>query len=152
VRILILHGPNLNLLGTREPSLYGRMTLADVQDDLDRVAALLGVTLDHRQSNHEGVLVDAVQERRFAGAVINAGAYSHTSIALRDALLATALPFIEVHVSNVWRRETFRHHSMLADVAVGAVVGLGGRGYRLALQGLVEHLRDTGGGVSSGGL
>ena len=144
MKILVLHGPNLNLLGTREPDRYGATTLAEVCASLDVLAAELGVVLHHVQSNHEGALVDAVHEaarQGVAGAVVNAGAYTHTSIALRDALLGVSIPFVEIHVSNVHAREPFRHVSLLADVAVGAVVGLGVEGYGLALRGLVSHLR-----------
>ncbi len=143
MKILVLQGPNLNLLGTREPDVYGHATLADVQANLDALAGELGVALTHLQSNHEGVLVDAVHDAwraQFRGAIVNAGALTHTSIALRDAFSATRLPFVEVHVSNVYAREPFRHHSMLAGVAVGGVVGLGVVGYDLALRGLVAHL------------
>lgn len=143
--ILVLQGPNLNLLGTREPERYGATSLAAVQAGLDIVAAELGVTLRHVQSNHEGALVDAVQAAAgCAGAVVNAGAYTHTSVALRDALLGIGLPFVEVHVTNVHAREPFRHRSLLADVAIGGVFGLGTAGYALALRGLVSALRARG--------
>jgi 3-dehydroquinate dehydratase-2 len=143
--ILVLQGPNLNLLGTREPERYGGTTLAAVQAGLDIAAADLGVRLRHVQSNHEGDLVDAVQAAAgCVGAVVNAGAYTHTSIALRDALLGVGLPFVEVHITNVAARESFRHRSLLADVAVGGVYGLGVAGYALALRGLVEALRARG--------
>ncbi|HMV68640.1 MAG TPA: type II 3-dehydroquinate dehydratase [Myxococcota bacterium] len=142
-RVLVLQGPNLNLLGSREPATYGAVTLAEITRRLDALAAELGVALLHVQSNHEGALVDAVQQAArdgVAGAVINAGAYTHTSIALRDALLGTGLPFVEVHVSNVYAREPFRHTSYLADVAAGVVVGFGPAGYELALRGLALRL------------
>jgi 3-dehydroquinate dehydratase II len=143
-RVLILHGPNLNLLGTREPEHYGSLTLADITDRLDGLAVELGVALTHFQSNHEGVLVDRIQAATadHVGVVINPAAYTHTSIALRDALSATGLPFVEVHLSNVHAREEFRHHSMLAGVAVGQVVGFGAASYVLGLRGLVAHLAD----------
>ncbi len=144
MRILVLQGPNLNLLGTREPGTYGTATLQDVQDQLDEVAAAIGVTLEHYQHNSEGALVDRIQQARVAGvagAVVNAGAYTHTSVALRDALLGTELPFVEVHISNVYAREEFRHKSLLSDVARGLVVGLGIYGYELGLRGLVSGLR-----------
>jgi len=144
MKILLLNGPNLNLLGTREPERYGRQTLAELVEQVRARAAQLGVSIVDAQSNHEGVLIEHVHEawrRGVAGAVVNAAAYTHTSVALRDALLATRLPFVEVHLSNVFAREEFRHKSLLADVAVGCVVGLGARGYGLALEGLVEHLR-----------
>jgi 3-dehydroquinate dehydratase-2 len=142
-RVLVLQGPNLNLLGRREPERYGAQTLAEITADLDRLAAALGVSLRHVQSNHEGALVDAVQAAGtdgFVGAVVNAAAYTHTSVALRDALLAVALPFVEVHLSNVHAREGFRHQSLLADVAVGVVTGFGAESYLLGLRGLVARL------------
>jgi 3-dehydroquinate dehydratase II len=146
--ILVLNGPNLNLLGTREPSVYGASTLADVEA-LCRDAALAhGHTVDCRQSNHEGVLVDAIQEagRAFAagtlvGVVFNAGAYTHTSVALHDAIKGTGVPVIEVHISNVHARESFRHHSYLSPAAAGIVVGFGIDGYRLAIEGLARRAR-----------
>lgn len=135
-RILVLNGPNLNLLGVREPATYGARTLADVEQELRDAAQGAGATVTFFQSNHEGELVDRVQAARSDGTdflIVNAGAYTHTSIALRDALAAVAIPFIEVHVSNVFRRESFRHHSYLSDLAVGVIAGLGTHGYRLAL-------------------
>lgn len=142
MKILALHGPNLNLLGRREPSIYGGADFEQVCRSLDALAAELGVSLTQRQSNHEGVLVDAVQAAvgDFDGALINAGAYTHTSIALRDALLGTGLPFVEVHVSNVYAREPFRHHSYLSDIARGVIVGFGADSYLLGLRGLVDGL------------
>lgn len=147
-RVLVLQGPNLNLLGTREPDRYGRCTLVELSARLDALAVELGVALRHVQSNHEGALVDAVHEAAaagFVGAVVNAGAYTHSSIALRDALLGTALPFVEVHLSNVHAREPFRHHSYLADVALGVICGLGVGSYELGLRGLVVALRERAG-------
>jgi 3-dehydroquinate dehydratase-2 len=144
VRILVLQGPNLDRIGLREPEIYGRATLADVTRALDALAAELGVGLDHFQSAHEGALIDrvwAAKDAGAAGAIVNAGGYTHTSVALRDALVGAALPFVEVHLSNVWRREAYRHESLLSDVARGVVVGLGPVGYELALRGLVAHLR-----------
>jgi 3-dehydroquinate dehydratase-2 len=141
--VLVLQGPNLNLLGVREPERYGRTSLADVQRELDQLAAELGLQLRHVQSNHEGALIDAVHQARadqLVGAVVNAGAYTHTSIGLRDALLGVGLPFVEVHVSNVAAREPFRHVSLLSDVAVGVVFGFGTAGYALALRGLAGAL------------
>lgn len=135
-RILILNGPNLNLLGTREPAIYGGRTLAEIESELSEVARLHQADLAFFQSNHEGALVDRIHVARADGTtflIINAGAFTHTSVALRDALAAVALPFIEVHLSNVHRREAFRHHSYLADLAVGTIVGLGAAGYRYAL-------------------
>jgi len=142
VRIAVLNGPNLNLLGTREPELYGRTTLRELEAHLGDVARELGVELECAQVNGEGALIDLVHgcRGRVAGAVINAGAYSHTSLALRDALVGVSLPFIEVHVTNVYAREPERRHSMLAQAAVGVIVGLGTAGYELALRGLVASL------------
>ena len=134
--ILVLHGPNLNLLGTREPHLYGHDTLLQIDAELVRIATDAGATLQSLQSNHEGVLIDRIQAARLDGThfiIINAGGLTHTSVALRDALAAVALPFIEVHVSNVHQREAFRHHSYLSEIATGVIVGLGVNGYRLAL-------------------
>jgi len=135
--VLVINGPNLNLLGSRETAVYGHTTLADIERDMAQAAARLGVTVQAFQSNHEGALVDRVQAARADGTdfiVINAGAYTHTSIALRDALAAVAIPFVEVHISNLHRRERFRHRSLLSDLAVGSIVGLGATGYGLALQ------------------
>ncbi|WP_224779423.1 type II 3-dehydroquinate dehydratase [Leucobacter sp. Psy1] len=129
--ILVLNGPNLNLLGTREPGLYGTVTLADVESLVRRRAEELGYDISFAQSNHEGELIDRIHAARgiSAGVVINPGAYTHTSIAIRDALLGTQLPFVEVHVTNVHRRESFRHHSYLSDVAEAVLVGVGTRGW-----------------------
>ncbi|NYT67489.1 type II 3-dehydroquinate dehydratase [Pusillimonas noertemannii] len=134
--ILVLHGPNLNLLGTREPQVYGRHTLADIDARLQQVAADNDARCSTFQSNHEGALVDRIHAARSDGTdyiLINAGAYTHTSIALRDALAAVAIPFIEVHISNVHKREPFRHHSYLSELAVGVIAGLGPFGYEAAL-------------------
>ncbi|MBM5816914.1 MAG: type II 3-dehydroquinate dehydratase [Cyanobacteria bacterium K_Offshore_surface_m2_239] len=146
LRVLLLNGPNLNLLGPREPGLYGCATLEGIEADLRRLATELGVALDCFQSNHEGALVDRIHAARgqAEGLLINAGAYTHTSIALRDALLAVALPFVELHLSNVHGREAFRHHSFLADKALGVICGFGPTSYTLALRGLVDHLGGVG--------
>ncbi len=135
--ILLINGPNLNLLGSREPSLYGSRTLADIEKDLAQTAARLGVSLQTFQSNHEGALIDRIHAARADGTdflIVNAGAYTHTSIALRDALAAVAIAFVEVHLSNLYRRERFRHRSTLSDLALGCIVGLGAAGYTMALE------------------
>ncbi|WP_345785796.1 type II 3-dehydroquinate dehydratase [Gemmatimonas sp.] len=138
----ILNGPNLNLLGTREPHIYGSATLDDINAGLARVAADLGVELQTAQSNVEGTMIDILHAWRgvVQGVVVNAGAYTHTSLALRDAFTATSIPFVEIHLSNVYAREPERHHSMLAGAAIGSVTGLGADGYEFALRGLVSAL------------
>lgn len=143
MRIGVVHGPNLNLLGRREPELYGSRTLAELDGALEALGRELEVEVSSFQSNWEGGLVDHVQERAASvdGFLINAGAYTHTSVALRDALAGVARPYVEVHLSNVFAREPFRHHSFLADRAVGVVAGLGAESYLLGLRGLVAHLR-----------
>jgi len=142
VKVLVLHGPNLNLLGTREPGVYGSCTLAEIDEGLQHLASDLGIDVEFHQANGEGDLVDRIQvcPGRFDGILINPAAYTHTSVALRDALLAVGLPFVEVHLSNVHRREPFRRRSLLADVAVGTVAGFGAESYGLGLRGLVGHL------------
>lgn len=144
VRIAVLNGPNLNLLGLREPELYGSTTLPDLEARLEAVGRELGVEVECAQHNGEGGLVDLVHgyRGRVHGVVVNAGAYSHSSLALRDAFTGVAVPFVEVHVTNVYAREPERRHSMLASAAVGMVVGLGINGYELALRGLVSRLRE----------
>ncbi|MEO1576788.1 MAG: type II 3-dehydroquinate dehydratase [Pseudomonadota bacterium] len=133
--LLLLNGPNLNLLGQREPDIYGHETLADLNEELTTMASEAGHTLECFQSNHEGALIDKIHARTDADmAICNFGALTHTGIGLRDALLGTELPFIEVHISNVHAREAFRHHSYFSDIAVGTIVGLGTLGYALALQ------------------
>jgi len=143
VRIGVLHGPNLNLLGQREPDTYGTTSLADVDARLADEARVLGVEIESFQSNIEGVLIDRVHESaaRVDGFLINAGGYTHTSVALRDALVGVARPFVEVHISNLQAREPFRHESLLAPKAVGAIMGFGVESYILGLTGLVRHLR-----------
>jgi len=138
--VLILNGPNLNLLGTREPQIYGSETLDDVEALCQEAAAELGLAIDFRQSNHEGELVGWIQEARgeHDAILINAGAYTHTSIAILDALQAVALPVVEVHLSNIFRREPFRHHSYVSTVARGVICGLGSHGYTLALQAIAR--------------
>lgn len=142
--LLLLNGPNLNLLGMREPEVYGATTLAEIEADLGQAAAALGHRLSCFQSNHEGALVDRVHQARgdVDFILLNPGAFTHTSVALRDALLGVAIPFIEVHLSNVYRREAFRHHSYFTDIAVGAIVGLGAGGYSLALQAAHQQLQN----------
>jgi 3-dehydroquinate dehydratase II len=135
--ILVLHGPNLNLLGTREPQVYGHTTLQQIDADLAQIATNAGAKLASFQSNHEGDLIDRIHAARLDGThfiIINPAGLTHTSVALRDALAAVALPFIEVHLSNVHQRERFRHHSYVSAVALGVICGLGANGYRLALQ------------------
>lgn len=143
MRIAVLNGPNLNLLGQREPEVYGRVTLAEIEAMVRAAAAPLGVDVQWLQTNHEGAFVDAVQglRGRADGALVNAAALTHTSLALRDALLAVRLPFVEVHLSNIFAREPARHHSVMADLAVGVVAGFGAESYRLALQALAGYLR-----------
>jgi 3-dehydroquinate dehydratase-2 len=138
--ILVLNGPNLNLLGSREPEIYGRDTLADIETFCRQRATALGLALEFRQSNHEGELIDWIQEARakMAGIIINPGGYSHSSVALLDALLASALPVIEVHLSNIFKRETFRRHSYVSKAARGVICGLGPRGYLLAIDALAD--------------
>ncbi len=147
-RVLVLNGPNLNLLGTREPTVYGSTTLADVEQLCRDAGQRLGVEVDCRQSNHEGQLIDWIHEAgvahrngQLAGAVFNAGAYTHTSVALHDAIKGAELPVIEVHISNVHAREPFRHHSYLSPAAAGIVVGFGVDGYVLAIEGLLRKGR-----------
>lgn len=141
--ILVLNGPNLNMLGTREPEKYGHATLADVEALCRDAAASFGLKADCRQSNHEGELIDFIHEahrRKMMGIIINAGGYSHTSIALHDALLAVQIPAVEVHVTNIHARESFRHHSYTARAAFASLCGFGIEGYRLAIQGLAAKL------------
>jgi 3-dehydroquinate dehydratase-2 len=146
VRILVVNGPNLNLLGSREPEIYGTVTLAAIEADLERVAADLGVQADFFQSNHEGGLIDAIQGAvgRYAGILLNPGAYTHTSLALRDCLVAVGVPAVEVHLSNLHRRESFRRRSLTAEAAVGIVQGFGPLGYELGLRALVRLLEGAG--------
>ena len=148
MHIAVLNGPNLNLLGEREPELYGRATLAEIEARTREPARAQGVELSWRQTNHEGELVEAIQalRGRADGAVINAAAFTHTSLAVRDALLAVRVPFVEVHLSNIFAREPERRRSLLADAAVGVVAGFGAESYRLGLEGLVGHLRSRDGG------
>ena len=141
--ILVLHGPNLNLLGLREPDIYGSLTLAEINRLLESKAMELQAEVSSVQSNHEGVLVDAIHGALgyHQGIVINAGAYTHTSVALRDAIAAVNLPTVEVHLSNIYGREDFRHHSYIAPVVIGQISGFGAQSYLLGLQALVSYLR-----------
>ncbi|WP_214662877.1 type II 3-dehydroquinate dehydratase [Amazonocrinis nigriterrae] len=142
--ILALHGPNLNLLGQREPGIYGSLTLAEINRLLEQEAIKLQAKVVAVQSNHEGVLVDAIHDAvgKHQGILINAAAYTHTSVALRDAIAAVNLPTVEVHLSNIYRREEFRHHSYISSVAIGQISGFGAQSYLLGLQALVHHLRE----------
>ena len=142
-KILLLNGPNLNLLGTREPQVYGATTLADVEAMAAKLAAQRGVALECLQSNHEGALIDRIHAARLDGTghiVINPGGLTHTSVALRDALAGVAIPFFEVHVSNVHKREAFRHHSFLSEIAAGVIVGFGVGGYTMAIGAAIDRL------------
>jgi 3-dehydroquinate dehydratase-2 len=144
--IYVLNGPNLNMLGQRQPQIYGSATLADIEAALTRRAERLGVAVDFRQSNHEGQLVDWIQDARdkACAIIINAGGLSHSSVSILDALHAAELPVIEVHLSNIYRREAFRHHSYVSGAATGIICGLGAKGYELALDALAERLQAVG--------
>jgi len=146
LHVLVLHGPNLNLLGQREPGIYGTTTLKDIDAMLEAEGLGLQVDVSTFQSNHEGELIDAIQRAlgQYQGVLINAGAYTHTSVAIRDAITATKLPTVEVHLSNIYRREEFRHHSYIAPVAIGQISGFGADSYRLGLQALVAYLQNQG--------
>ena len=143
--VLVLHGPNLNLLGKREPGIYGWITLDEINQQLKAEGEKLQTQVTTLQSNHEGVLVDAIHQAmtQHQGIVINPGAYTHTSVAIRDAIAGVNLPTVEVHLSNIHRREEFRHHSFIAPVAIGQISGFGSESYRLGLQALVHHLRSV---------
>jgi 3-dehydroquinate dehydratase-2 len=145
LNILVLHGPNLNLLGLREPGIYGAVTLAEINSRLEQEGEQLSCTIFALQSNHEGILVDAIHDAlgKYQGILINAGAYTHTSIAIRDALAGVAIPAVEVHLSNIYQREAFRHHSFIAPIAVGQISGFGADSYYLGLKALAHHLRKA---------
>ena len=144
-RVLVLHGPNLNMLGQREPEIYGHTTLADIDASLVALGQELGVDVDTFQSNHEGTLVDRIQAARgqYAAILINGGAYTHTSVAILDALLSVALPVVEVHLSNLYKREEFRHHSYIASMAVGQICGFGADSYLLGLRAAVGIIKKS---------
>ena len=144
MNILVLHGPNLNMLGLREPETYGRTTLSDINERLTTLAEQRGATLKILQSNHEGVLIDTIQEARTwaNGILINPGGLTHTSVALRDAISGVALPTVEVHLSNIYKREEFRHHSFISAVAIGTLAGFGWRSYVHGLAALLDYLGD----------
>ena len=144
MELLLINGPNLNLVGKREPNIYGAQTLEDIQRELSTLASQLGVELNFFQSNSEGEIIDCIQKSvgSIDGIIINAGAYTHTSIALRDALLGVAIPYVEVHLSNIYSREEFRHKSFLSDKALGLVCGFGANSYHLALHGIVTYLKQ----------
>ncbi|MBI4420838.1 MAG: type II 3-dehydroquinate dehydratase [Gemmatimonadetes bacterium] len=148
MRVAVLNGPNLNLLGTREPELYGHATLADIERTVRAEGKQAGVEIDWHQTNHEGEFVELVQSLRGRadGALVNGGAFTHTSLAIRDAFLAVGLPFVEVHLSNIFAREEARRHSLFADLAVGIVAGFGARSYLLGFDALITHLRSRGTG------
>jgi 3-dehydroquinate dehydratase II len=145
LHFLVIHGPNLNTLGTREPEIYGTVTLAQIGSMLERRGEELEATVESFQSNHEGAIIDYLQQHAASadGIIINPGAFTHYSIALRDALSAVKAPIVEVHLSNIYAREPFRHHSMIAPIARGHIVGMGWRGYLLALEGLVQLVREA---------
>ena len=142
MNILLINGPNLNLLGTREPEIYGNKTLLDIENELTKVAQEKGVNLECFQSNHEGEIIDKIQDsvKSIQGILLNAGAFTHTSISIRDALIASKIPFVELHISNIFSREEFRKESFLTDKAIGIISGFGVKSYFLALEGIIEYL------------
>ena len=141
MKLAVLHGPNLNLLGTREPKFYGSDTLENINESITQLGEELGFQVSFIQSNHEGTLVDWIQKIDADGLVVNAAAYTHTSVAIRDALIARNIPFVEVHMSNVYARESFRHHSYLHDIAIGVICGFGVNSYLLGLRAIYSYLR-----------
>ncbi len=144
MKILLMNGPNLNLLGTREPEKYGNITLGDIESSLVKIASEMGIELDCYQSNHEGELIDTVQNAKniYDGIILNAGGYTHTSIALRDAISGVSIPTVEVHMTNIHSREEFRHNSYLSGVCIGQVVGFKENSYKYALLGLIDYLKN----------
>ncbi len=143
VKVLVIHGPNLNMLGKREPEIYGNTTLDEINAELEHLGKTLGIFVETFQSNHEGAIVDKIQEAdNQKGIIINPAAFTHTSIAIRDALLALDIPIIEIHISNIYRREPFRHKSLISDVADAQITGLGIKGYSIALKALAEMIQD----------
>jgi 3-dehydroquinate dehydratase-2 len=143
MRMMVINGPNLNRLGTREPAIYGNETLEQIMETLEEQAKVLGCEIQHRQSNHEGDLIDWIQQAEvdYDGVILNAGAFTHYSYAIRDAIASISLPAIEVHLSNIYARESFRHTSVLSDVVIGQISGFGSIGYELALRGLLHFLK-----------
>jgi 3-dehydroquinate dehydratase-2 len=141
-RVLVIHGPNLNLLGSREPHIYGTQMLEEINSSLRALGLQFGIDVDTFQTNHEGAIIDRIQQAMgvYSGIIINAAAYTHTSIAIRDALVSLSIPVIEIHLSNIHKRETFRHHSLMADVVTGQILGLGPSGYLLALRALADMI------------
>ena len=144
MNILLINGPNLNLLGTREPEIYGNKTLSDIEQDLTKVAQKISINLECFQCNHEGEIVDNIQDsvKSIQGILINAGAFTHTSISIRDALIGSKIPFVELHISNIFSREEFRKESYLTDKAIGIISGFGISSYYLALDGIIEYLSN----------
>ena len=144
MKILLINGPNLNMLGTREPEKYGDTTLVDIESNLKNKANSIGIELEAFQSNHEGDIIDKIQSAKntFAGIIINAGGYTHTSVAIRDAISAVSIPTVEVHITNIHAREEFRHKSLISGVSIAQVIGFGAKGYEFALTGLVEYLNN----------
>ena len=143
LKVLVIHGPNLNMLGKREPEIYGKTTLDEINSDLENLGKTLGIFVEAFQSNHEGAIVEKIQEAAATqkGVIINPAAYTHTSIAIRDALLALDIPIIEIHISNIYKREPFRHKSLISDVVTAQITGLGIKGYNMALKALAEMIQ-----------
>ena len=144
LKVLVIHGPNLNMLGKREPEIYGKATLDEINSELEELGATLGIFVETFQSNHEGAIVEKIQEAAATqkGIIINPAAYTHTSIAIRDALLALDIPIIEIHISNIYKREPFRHKSLISDVVTAQITGLGIKGYNMALKALAEMIQN----------